>query len=105
MSRAELWTVCINFVALSFLAAIIVLSSGAHPWVPLEPSLFFALFGAVMVLDLAAVVITARDLWLRDELSPRDKLRWVALVWLTGTLAWPFYIALHAKRPRGVRAR
>ena len=58
----------------------------------------FHLFG--MFLNLVALVLTLRDLYLRKFESENAKLTWALLIVMTGGIGWIVYIFKHALKPR-----
>jgi hypothetical protein len=61
---------------------------------------FFALHLLGMALNLGALVLTIRDLNLRDFPHANDKLTWCLLILLTGGLGWLVYVFKYALKDR-----
>lgn len=59
------------------------------------PSVLFA-----MSFDLAAFIVTIRDLYLRPFPDPNSKLTWLLFILCTGGIGWVAYVFRHAIRPR-----
>ena len=59
------------------------------------PSVLFA-----MAFDLAAFIVTIRDLYLRPFPDPNSKLTWLLFILLPGGIGWVVYVFRHAIRPR-----
>ena len=56
-----------------------------------------------MGLNIAAFIVTIRDLYLRPFANPNSKLTWLLLILLTGGIGWLVYIFRHALHPRSTR--
>lgn len=86
------------YAALFFTLFVIDMASGTlrspMPWslLPLHA------FG--MVLNVTALVLTIRDLYLRSFPKENAKLTWLLLILLTGGVGWLVYIFKHAMKPR-----
>lgn len=53
-----------------------------------------------MVLNLAALILTIRDLYLRSFPNPNAKITWLLLILMTGGIGWIVYIFKYALKPR-----
>lgn len=53
-----------------------------------------------MALNLTALVVTIRDLYLRPFVNPNAKLTWLLLILYTGGIGWLVYVFKHAFKPR-----
>lgn len=53
-----------------------------------------------MILNLAAIITTFRDLYRRPFSEPNDKLTWCLIILYTGGIGWLVYIFKHALKPR-----
>jgi hypothetical protein len=53
-----------------------------------------------MALNVAALIMTIRDLFLRSFPNPNAKLMWLLLILLTGGIGWIVYIFKYALKPR-----
>lgn len=53
-----------------------------------------------MLLNLVALVLTIRDLYMRQFPKENAKLTWILLILLTGGVGWLIYIFKHALKPR-----
>ena len=55
---------------------------------------------AGMGLNLVALILTIRDLYLRPFKNPNTKLTWLLVILQTGGIGWLIYVFRHALRPR-----
>ena len=55
---------------------------------------------AGMILNLIALVITIRDLYLRHFPNANSKVTWCLLITWTGGIGWIVYVFKHALKPR-----
>jgi len=53
-----------------------------------------------MALNLAALIVTIRDLYLRPFAEANAKLTWAILILTTGGIGWLIYVFKHALKPR-----
>jgi hypothetical protein len=53
-----------------------------------------------MLLNLIAIVLTIRDLYLRRFPTENAKLTWLLLILCTGGIGWLVYVFKHALKPR-----
>lgn len=67
---------------------------------PVSPSAILPLHFLGMALNLAALIVTIRDLYLRPFANPNTKLTWLLLILYTGGIGWVVYVFKHALRPR-----
>lgn len=58
----------------------------------------FHFFG--MLMNVVALVLTIRDLYLRSFPKENDKLTWHLLILLTGGIGWIIYVFKYARKPR-----
>ena len=54
-----------------------------------------------MLLNLLALVLTIRDLYLRRFDAENAKLTWLLLILCTGGIGWLVYVFKHGLKPRG----
>lgn len=54
---------------------------------------------AGMILNVAAVIATVRDLYRRTFPNPSSKVTWCLLILFTGGIGWLVYIFKHALKP------
>jgi hypothetical protein len=74
---------------------------------PLQPHdydpqimLIFPLHFLAMLLNLVALVLTIRDLYLRSFPKENTKLTWLLLILMTGGIGWLVYVFKYALRAR-----
>jgi hypothetical protein len=58
-----------------------------------------------MIQNIAAFVLTIRDLYLRPFPHENQKLTWLLLILLTGGIGWLVYVFKYALKPRGNRTQ
>lgn len=68
--------------------------------VPVSPLAIFPFHFLCMALNVVAVILTIRDLYLRPFANPNSKLTWLLLIHWTGGIGWLVYVFRHALRPR-----
>ncbi len=51
-------------------------------------------------LNVAALIVTIRDLYLRPFANPNAKLTWLLLILMTGGIGWLAYVFTYAFKPR-----
>lgn len=90
--------------ALAYMAAyvpyfLVQVVRGIHG-VQVSPEAIFPLHFLGMALNLAALVVTVRDLYLRSFANPNAKLTWLLLILFTGGIGWLVYVFKHAFKPR-----
>jgi hypothetical protein len=68
-------------------------------------ALLFMLHFIGMALNLAALVLTIRDLYKRPFRNPNDKLTWLLLILFTGGIGWLVYLFRYAIRPRELETK
>jgi len=73
-------------------------AAGDDPGAVFRVILPFHFFG--MALNLVALILTIRDLYLRDFGRENAKLTWLLLILMTGGIGWVIYILRHALKPR-----
>lgn len=56
-----------------------------------------------MILNLIALIVTIRDVYLRPFRHENDKLTWILVILFTGGIGWIVYIFRHALKPRILR--
>ena len=68
--------------------------------VPVSPLEILPAHFVCMTLNLIALVLTIRDLYLRTFPSPNTKMTWLLLILLTGGIGWIVYVFRYALKPR-----
>ena len=68
--------------------------------IDVSPYAIFPLHFLGMVLNIIALILTIRDLYLRPFADPNRKLTWLLVILLTGGIGWLVDIFRHAVKPR-----
>ena len=68
--------------------------------VAVSPLAIFPAHFIGMALNVTALILTIRDLFLRSFPSPNAKLTWLLLILMTGGIGWIVYIFKYALKPR-----
>jgi len=101
MNRLEKWIVGTAFLYSGcYIIFILVLVLLVRPSRVDDITPFVVLHILAMLACVTALVVTLRDLYLRDFVRKNDKLTWGLLILLTGGIGWFVYIVKHAFKPR-----
>ena len=86
----RLWEKALTIFGAVYVTLLIVLRQVSYRW----------LYVLGLVLGIACVIVTIRDLLTRRFEKPNRKSMWALILVLGGTPGWILYLVLHGFRPR-----